>query len=123
MKGYLFLILKTVMLAVLLLKDAVAETTPSLIAGYEFKRALADRLEGSVLIALGHSNPLNPETKMEFSLPADSKVYLIVYDLTGREISGLINNEFRKADYYTVMFNAGSLPSGLYFYKIGTNNF
>ena len=65
-----------------------------------------------------YPNPFNPTTKIDFTLPVDSKVSLIIYDVTGREAVILINNEIRKADYYTVAFNGSSLSSGVYFYKI-----
>ncbi len=60
-------------------------------------------------------NPFNPSTKIDFRIPQDTKVSLKVYDITGREVKTLINNEFRKADYYTVIFNAVELPGGIYF--------
>ena len=65
-----------------------------------------------------YPNPFNPATKIDYQLPADSRVSLIIYDISGREIKVLINNEFKKAGYYTTLFNAGGLSSGVYFYRI-----
>ncbi|MEI7485540.1 MAG: T9SS type A sorting domain-containing protein, partial [Ignavibacteriota bacterium] len=74
-------------------------------------------------LSQNYPNPFNPATKIDFSLPVESKVSLIIYDVTGREAVRLINNEIRKADYYTVAFNGSSLSSGVYFYKIISDNF
>jgi hypothetical protein len=65
----------------------------------------------------GHS-PFNPVTKTSFDLPQDSRVSLIVYDLLGREVSRLVNNEFKVAGKYTYDFNAASLSSGVYFCRL-----
>ena len=63
-------------------------------------------------------NPFNPATKISFDLPQDSKVNLVVYDLLGREVTRLLNNEFKVAGNYTYDFNAASLSSGVYFYRL-----
>ncbi|MFZ4591671.1 MAG: GLUG motif-containing protein [Ignavibacteria bacterium] len=70
-----------------------------------------------------YPNPFNPMTKIDFQLPNDGKVSLKIYDITGREIATLVNNEFKKADYYTVMFNGSSLSSGVYFYRIAADKY
>ncbi|HMS64078.1 MAG TPA: T9SS type A sorting domain-containing protein [Ignavibacteria bacterium] len=57
---------------------------------------------------------------MSFDLPKDSKVDLIIYDLLGREVIKLVNNEFRTAGSYNVSFNGSNLSSGVYFYKLKT---
>ena len=67
-----------------------------------------------------YPNPFNPSTKINFSLPIDSKVTLKVYDITGREISTLLNGELKLAGYYTVDFNGGNFASGYYFYRVQT---
>ena len=68
-------------------------------------------------LSQNYPNPFNPVTKINFDLPADSKVTLAIYDITGREIAKLLNSEFRAAGYYTMDFNGGSFASGVYFYR------
>ena len=68
-----------------------------------------------------YPNPFNPSTSISFSLPSDTKVSLTVYDISGRLVSTLINNELKSANYYTVTFNASNLSSGTYFYRIQTD--
>jgi hypothetical protein len=74
-------------------------------------------------LSQNYPNPFNPTTKIDFQIPYDTKVTLLVYDISGRQIATLINNEFKKADFYSVDFNASNLSSGVYFYKIITDKF
>ena len=69
-----------------------------------------------------YPNPFNPSTKISFDLPVDSKVNVIVFDLSGKEIVTLIN-DVKTAGYYTLDFNASNLSSGIYFYRIIAGNF
>ncbi len=69
-------------------------------------------------LSQNYPNPFNPTTKIDFQLPVDSKVSLIIYDITGREVNVIMNNEFKKADYYTVLFSGSNMSSGTYFYRI-----
>lgn len=72
-------------------------------------------------LSQNYPNPFNPTTKINFALPLDSKVLLKVYDITGREISTLVNGELKNAGYYSVDFNASGFASGLYIYRIQTD--
>ena len=67
-----------------------------------------------------YPNSFNPTTKIDFALPIDGRVSLKVYDIVGRLITTLINNEYRTADYYTVEFNGSNFASGVYFYQLIT---
>ena len=64
----------------------------------------------------------NTNTKIKLTLTDDKKVSLSIYDVSGRLVSTLINNEFKQANYYSVSFNGASLSSGTYFYSIRTDN-
>ncbi|HEY5125677.1 MAG TPA: T9SS type A sorting domain-containing protein, partial [Ignavibacteria bacterium] len=72
-----------------------------------------------------YPNPFNPVTKITFDLPQDSKVKLVIYDILGREITRLLNSEFKQAGKYILEFNAVNLglASGVYFYKIEAGDF
>ena len=67
-------------------------------------------------------NPFNPVTKINYELPNDSKVSIKVFDMLGREVATLLD-EFKTAGYHTVDFDGSSLSSGMYFYRIKTNEF
>lgn len=68
-------------------------------------------------LSQNYPNPFNPSTKIDFDLPFDSKVSLMVYDITGREIKKIID-EKKSAGYYTCDLNLSNLSSGVYFYRI-----
>lgn len=70
-----------------------------------------------------YPNPFNPTTNIRFALPQSSKVSLTVYNLLGQQVATLINGEQRAAGRYTVPFDASSLASGLYVYRIQAGSF
>lgn len=65
-----------------------------------------------------HPNPFNPITKINYELPKDSKITLTIYDILGREVKRLVNNEVKPAGNYNVEFNGQSYASSVYFYRI-----
>lgn len=65
-------------------------------------------------------NPFNPSTKINYDLPFDSKVSIKLFDMSGREVTTLVN-EVKPAGYYTINFNASNLASGVYFYRINAD--
>jgi hypothetical protein len=69
-----------------------------------------------------YPNPFNPTTAITYQLPRSSHVLLRIYDSLGRRVSTLVNRD-QSAGTYTVDFNAGRLPSGLYFYRINAGSF
>ena len=70
-----------------------------------------------------YPNPFNPETIISYSLGKQSNVSLRVYDIIGREIGVLINNEAKAPGNYQVAFSGEGLSSGMYFYKLNTDNY
>lgn len=69
-------------------------------------------------LSQNYPNPFNPVTKINYDLPIDSKVNLKVYDMLGKEVASLVNNDLQKAGYYTVQLNGVNLASGTYFFRI-----
>jgi len=69
-----------------------------------------------------YPNPFNPTTKIKYSVPQLSFVTLKVYDVLGREVLTLANEE-RPIGSYEVEFNATGLSSGVYFYSLRTGSF
>jgi len=64
-----------------------------------------------------YPNPFNPSTKINFSLPYQTKVRINVYDILGRKVAELINGE-KSAGTYEVNFEAENLSSGVYIYQL-----
>lgn len=69
-----------------------------------------------------YPNPFNPSTSITFSMPKAGNVELKVYDMIGREVA-LITAGSYFAGTHTVLFDASSLASGVYFYKLTSGDF
>jgi subtilisin family serine protease len=69
-----------------------------------------------------YPNPFNPSTNISFSLPEDSRVRISVYNLLGEQVTELVNDDFNSGRH-TIPFDANSITSGVYLYKMETNNF
>jgi hypothetical protein len=69
-----------------------------------------------------YPNPFNPTTKISYSVPTTGLVTLKVYNITGEEVATLVN-EVKAPGNYNIDFNASKLASGVYFYKMTSNNF
>jgi hypothetical protein len=81
------------------------------------------QIAGQFNLFQNYPNPFNPTTSIEYYLTKQSMVTLKVYDVMGREIATLINNDLRKAGLHQVNFNGTNLSSGIYYYKINTGEF
>ena len=68
-----------------------------------------------------YPNPFNPNTTIKYQVPKECKVSIKIYDLLGAEIIELLN-EKREPGIYEIEFNAASLPSGVYLYKLTDGN-
>lgn len=69
-----------------------------------------------------YPNPFNPSTIIKYAIPNKQQVSLKIYNVLGTEIESLIN-EVQNAGIYEVSWNAANMPSGIYYYKIQTENF
>ena len=69
-----------------------------------------------------YPNPFNPSTTIRFALPKTSNVTIKIYDVLGRQVATLVDEEYQ-AGVYKVVFEAGELASGLYIYRIQTQSF
>jgi Secretion system C-terminal sorting domain len=69
-----------------------------------------------------YPNPFNPTTTIRYQLPKASMVTLKIYDVMGREVTTLVNEQ-KAAGYYEVQWNARNYSSGVYFYTIRTGEY
>ena len=76
----------------------------------------------SYSLSQNYPNPFNPTTKINFSIPKSGMVSLKVYDILGKEVSTLVNQNI-SAGNYTYEFDASRLSSGIYFYRLNVNGF
>ncbi len=68
-----------------------------------------------------YPNPFNPSTTIQFELPEEAAVTMKIYNMLGQEVATLINNEVLDEGETEVEFDASSLPSGVYLYKLTAN--
>jgi hypothetical protein len=76
-----------------------------------------DHVPVSYVLAQNYPNPFNPVTRIEYALPQASHVRLTVYNVLGQLVATLVDEE-RPAGRFTAQWNAASVGSGVYFYKL-----
>ncbi|HUI29376.1 MAG TPA: endo-1,4-beta-xylanase [Candidatus Acidoferrales bacterium] len=82
----------------------------------------ASPIPSKYFLSQNYPNPFNPVTSIEYQLPIETYVTLEVYDILGREIATLVHGR-QNAGTHDVTFDAGDLPSGVYFYRIEAGRF
>lgn len=73
-------------------------------------------------LSQNYPNPFNPITTINYSVPKSNFVTIKVFDILGREVETLVNNEKLKGNY-KVEFNGSTLSSGIYFYRMQAGDF
>ena len=79
-----------------------------------------DELPRSVRLHQNHPNPFNPDTSIPFSIDHAVPVTLTIYDMTGRKVATVIQNETYSAGRHSVRFDASELSTGTYVYRLST---
>jgi hypothetical protein len=69
-----------------------------------------------------YPNPFNPSTNIQYALPVDAHVSLVIYNALGQKVMELVNGQ-KSAGYHTATFNASALSSGVYLYRLTTPSF
>ena len=72
--------------------------------------------------AQNYPNPFNPSTTIKYQIPEDGMVSINIYDILGKEIKTLVNEQ-KTTGRYKVKFDASDLASGVYIYRIQVNDF
>ncbi|MGE5498482.1 MAG: M20/M25/M40 family metallo-hydrolase [Syntrophothermus sp.] len=86
------------------------------------KEQSPESMPSDFIMEQNYPNPFNPVTTISYSIPMVSYVELKVYDMLGREVSSLVNEQ-KSAGEYKVQFDGSSLPSGVYIYNIKAGRF
>ncbi|MBK8943896.1 MAG: T9SS type A sorting domain-containing protein [Ignavibacteriae bacterium] len=79
-------------------------------------------ISSSFNLSQNYPNPFNPSTTINFSIPEASIVKIKIYDIIGREVATILNKNL-SAGSHELPFDASSLESGVYVYRISANNF
>jgi hypothetical protein len=80
--------------------------------------SVPDRIE----LSQNYPNPFNAQTVIAYSLPSNSHVRITVYNLLGQSVQTLVNSD-QTAGYHQVVWDAGDVPTGVYFYRIEAAEF
>ncbi len=83
---------------------------------------VSNEIPGEFKLYTNYPNPFNPITKIKFDIAKNTNAKLLVYDVLGRVVETLISGDI-KAGRYEIDFDGYSLASGVYFYKLVTNEF
>jgi photosystem II stability/assembly factor-like uncharacterized protein len=78
---------------------------------------VSNEIPGNYSLLQNYPNPFNPLTRLRFDIPQSKFVKIIVYDILGRELTTLVNEDLR-AGTYEVTWDASDYPSGIYFYRL-----
>jgi hypothetical protein len=92
----------------ILVSTGIAADNSSIIKGYSLSQ--------------NYPNPFNPSTTINYSVPKSGPVELIVYNVMGREVVTLVNEQ-KPVGNYSVKFDAGKFTSGVYFYQLKSGDF
>ncbi|MFQ5752250.1 MAG: T9SS type A sorting domain-containing protein [bacterium] len=98
--------------------DATADVVTSVENGDVDRRTIPKEFR----LEQNYPNPFNPTTTIQFALPKPCKVTLKLYDILGRDVATLVDEEFEPGEY-KVVFDAQGLASGVYFYRIQAGGF
>jgi len=85
-------------------------------------KQLGTEIPGSYFLHQNYPNPFNPLTNIKFEIPKSSSVKISVFDISGKEIETLVNQNLKPGAYET-SWNASKFSSGIYFCKIQAGEF
>ncbi len=74
------------------------------------------------VLGQNYPNPFNPSTAFNFSVPKAGFVKISIYNILGEEVAVLVSENLKQGEYKYI-FDAGNLPSGVYFYRLSSEDF
>ncbi|PIP76328.1 MAG: hypothetical protein COW85_14815 [Ignavibacteria bacterium CG22_combo_CG10-13_8_21_14_all_37_15] len=80
------------------------------------------KIDESFYLYQNYPNPFNPSTTITYQLPKNGNVTLKIFDILGNEVKTLVNEQ-KEMGRYTVHFDASSLASGMYIYRLRANDY
>jgi PKD repeat protein len=92
-------------------------------SGKKVYALVSEDIPGAYMLYQNYPNPYNPATTIRFDLPQSATISIVIMDLLGREVATLVDQKEYPAGYHSVEFNASSLSSGIYFYRLTSGSF
>ena len=86
------------------------------------KREDKESIPSEYTLSQNYPNPFNPTTEINFSIPASGNTTLAIYNVLGQKVATLVSKELT-AGSYKYQFDASNLTSGIYFYKLQSNEY
>ncbi len=102
--------------------DSIKEYGFELKTGVAGVKTVSNALPERFSLAQNYPNPFNPTTNITFDISKSELVSLKIYDILGREVAVLVNQQMTPGSYQA-NFDASSLPSGIYLYKLSAGSF
>jgi hypothetical protein len=103
------------------------EFVPIVILDVQFTPVTVERIEdfipANIYLEQNYPNPFNPTTVINFGVTKATNIDLRVYDMLGREVAVVVDNQFMEAGKYSSKFDASKLSSGVYLYKLKAGEF
>lgn len=90
--------------------------------GFTFINQLSTEVPNDYRLMQNYPNPFNPSTKIQFTLPKAGFTSIIVFDITGKEITSLVSEKL-EAGVYETGWDASFMPSGVYFYRLSSGEY
>ncbi|MBS4029170.1 MAG: T9SS type A sorting domain-containing protein, partial [Ignavibacteriales bacterium] len=87
------------------------------------QREFTSSVPENILLLQNYPNPFNPATTLSFVISQSSSITLKIYDVLGQEVTMIIDNEVMDEGVYEVIFEAGDIPSGIYFTRLQAGTF
>lgn len=103
------------------------EPVPIVILDYQFTPVSVEKhtdlIPASIYLDQNYPNPFNPSTTIKFGVTEATNVDLRVFDMLGREVAVIVDNQFMAAGNYSTKFNGEGLASGVYMYQLKAGDF
>lgn len=107
------------------LESVPSDSVIAVVTGGGIQKRIAERdqaIPSEYLLKTNYPNPYNPTTTINYQLPIKGFVMLKIYDILGREVATLVNEQ-KDPGSYSVNFDASRLASGVYIYQIRANDY
>ena len=102
--------------------DTITKTSYVVVTNTSGITQTGNEIPEKYFLGQNYPNPFNPVTRIEFKVSSFKFVKLTVFDILGKEVATLVNENLQPGTYQT-NFDAGNLKSGIYFYKLSTSEF